>query len=325
MAEPFIVLVLILSSGGGGDPTWSTVTGSAQKAIGEDAVVLAQAPGEAPSDADALALGEKVHANAVVEVSWADPEQVRALLHIHLSRTPAWIDREIRFDPDDSPAERGRTLGFAFGSMISSARTLEPVTPAAEPANTVPAPAAAELPTERAPPSPSPRRSAFAVDVDAIASVGVGGNAEGYGGSVDLRWYALPFVAPRLGAGIRAGPVPPAQASCLTVEGAAGTAFRLLATRNAHPLELGLRTDLLLIRHELTRTSGSTTTRLNRWLSGADFAVEGAWSFAPGISVVVAPGVQAAFGDTQVFAGTKRLATIPIWRAVGELGVRVVF
>jgi hypothetical protein len=163
------------------------------------------------------------------------------------------------------------------------------------------------------------------VDADAIASAGLGGNAEGFGGSLDLRWYALPFLAPRLAAGIRAGPVPPAQASCLTVEGAAGAALRLFATGNAHPVELDLRTDLLLIRHELTRTSGSTTTRLTRWLSGADFAVEGAWSFAPGVFVVVAPGVQAAFGDTQVLAGTKRLATIPIWRAVGELGVRVVF
>jgi hypothetical protein len=35
--------------------------------------------------------------------------------------------------------------------------------------------------------------------------------------------------------------------------------------------------------------------------------------------------VQADFGETQVFAGSKRLASIPVWRAVGELGVRVVF
>jgi hypothetical protein len=324
MAEAFIVLVLVTSPGGGADPTWSAVTGSAQKAIGADAVVLAQAPAQPPSDAEALSLGERVHASAVVEVRWADPEQARALLHIHLPHAEAWVDKEIDFDLQDSPAERGRTLGFAFGSMISSTRGPPEATVHDDsPPDDVVPPTTPEKRPEQVPPIARP--SKVAVDMNAIASAGLGGDAEGFGGSLGLRWYAVRPLALRLGAGIRAGTVPSAQASSLAVEGAAGLALRFFTTRGDRPFELGARADFLVIRHELTRTSSATTTRLSRWLSGADFVLEGVWSFTPGVAVVVAPGVEAAFGDTQVFAGKARLATIPVWRAVGEVGIRMTF
>jgi hypothetical protein len=322
MAEPFIVLVLVLSAGDASPaPTWSTVPASAQKAIGANAVVLLQEAAETPSDAEALSLAERVRASALVEVRWADSSRNKATLRVHVPQSSQWLDRLIEFSDADAPPERGRTLGFAFGAMISQVQHAEEAAPQPPPAPPAEGGQAMVPPARRE----SPRR--FGVEAAAVGRLGIGGDAEGVGGGAGFRWYIVPEFALRAGGDVRTGNVPSARATSLAVEAGAGVGWRPFVSSARRPYELGFRADFLLMALNLTRTSASTatTTTATRWINGADLVVEAGWFPLASVGLVGAAGVETAFGDTNVYVGTVRVATIPVWRAVGELGVRVLF
>src|ERR1700736_5156165 len=100
------LLVLIASGDGGRDasgPVATSMARAVREALGADAQVIIREAARVPSDDDAIALGRELHANAVIELLWKDPEHRRATLHFHADPGAArWTDREVGSDATDA-------------------------------------------------------------------------------------------------------------------------------------------------------------------------------------------------------------------------------
>src|SRR5438067_11028654 len=168
MSAPLIVVVLV-AVGDAHDPSVVSMTTSAEEALGPGTIVVVREAPSTPNDADAMALGDALHANALVEVSWPDADRRRALLHVHASKdAPTWSDREIDFAPNDATPERGRTLGFAVASMIpapSSEATTTAETPSPTPTPTPSATTPLPTPTNVEAPTPSESSARVALEL----------------------------------------------------------------------------------------------------------------------------------------------------------------
>ena len=114
-------LVVLVAAGAARDPTTVAMTAAARDALGGAAVEVRETR-VLPNDEAALAAEANVHAEAVVEVGWADGRHRQATLRLHIATAGGrWIERVVRFKPSDAYAERGRTLGFAVASMLPEA------------------------------------------------------------------------------------------------------------------------------------------------------------------------------------------------------------
>jgi len=326
-AAPLIVVVLV-AVGDAHDPSVVSMTTSAEEALGPDAIVVVRETEATPNDKDALALGDALHADALVEVTWPDADRRRALLHVHASKgAAAWSDREIDFAANDATPERGRTLGFAVASMIpmpsESSASGSPSTSPAPASSATPGPAPA--PTPMGPESPAAGEASstrVALELLGIASAGVGGSATAYGGEVGARFRIAGDFALRLGGGMRFGTVSAATATSSTARIDAGIAWDF-AHAASRRFAFGLRLDAVLLRHALARTDRDEHGV--RWIPGADAFLEAAWSFTPGGAVVLAAGPEVAFGTTQIVVGDATVESIPPVRLLATLGLRARF
>jgi hypothetical protein len=101
----------------------------------------------------------------------------------------------------------------------------------------------------------------------------------------------------------------------------AGPAYRIAIGRT---LELGARTDLLLLQHAAARNRPVETTHA-RWIGAADLVLEAGWSLGPHAGICAGVGAELAFGTTTLNVGGMPVADIPPVRGVGELGARFRF
>jgi hypothetical protein len=95
-------------------------------ALGPSARVVVRETKSEPTDVEALAVEQSDRADAIVELSWGDPQRRQAKLRMHVARSGRWIDRSIGFRPSDADSERGRTIGFAIASILPEAPTEGP-------------------------------------------------------------------------------------------------------------------------------------------------------------------------------------------------------
>jgi hypothetical protein len=323
VSDPLTILVLVTSAHAG-DAATAATSAAARRALG-DAVVLVEARDAMPSLEKADALAERVRAEVVVELDWTDAR--RARLQLHRARTEPWIVRELTFDEVDAPAERGRTLGLTIAAIVRREGESPEEPPASEP------PPAVSATTE----APSTVRSVAsepawigAADVSFAASTGLGGTAGGAGAELGARFFLAPAVALRLGGGVRVGGVPALDdARATTIRIGGGLALRLARFGNpgsgGQPVDIGVRVDVLALRHAVTRDFAGSPTSHSRFVSGADALVEVAWRVAPRVSLGGAGGLEAAFGTTALAVGGAPRAEIPALRALLEMGVRVRF
>ncbi len=323
MLTPALVIILV-SAADARAPEMATVAASAAEALGPNASVIVREVAQLPSDADAEQLEEVLSATAIVELSWSDfAMRRRARLHAHVRI--GWRDRELTFDPGDPAAERGYAVGFAVAALVPPQKPEGK----SEPSHTPGPPPAWVNPAPR----PSPRvapRSFFAVDLVVKASSGVAGYAGGLGGELATRAFNPAGLSARLAVGARLGEIAPARASALTTWAGLGFSVPLLsriATDGAATFELGLRADLLLLRHAFARSARGpdTVSRDSRWIPGVDLMAEGTLAVARDAAVVGAVGAEYAFGATRVFVGDSAVATVPRLRFVFELGLRARF
>jgi hypothetical protein len=156
------------------------------------------------------------------------------------------------------------------------------------------------------------------VEVAAIASSPPSGF--GAGASV-FRAIAAP-IALQLSGGARFGEIPSAQATFAAVQIGGGGMWRAMRSSSWRPFEVDLRADVFVTDLVLHRSGASQS----RWVPEGRVECEGSWFFAaPNAALVLAAGIEATVGTTDVAVGNDIVATIRPFRAVAALGGRVGF
>jgi hypothetical protein len=339
MADPLTIL-LFVATGEGADATTRAMARATREALGPGASVeVRETPTGLTEDA-ALIAEQLGHVDAVVDLTWTDPNHRNATLRVHVARTGRWVGRSIGFMPSDASTERGRTIGFAVVSMLP-----EPVDPPQLPAPAdsaaPPSPLPAESPRAHlaaAPSSPSIDQApppaatsfipSFALDLFAVGAWGVAGDGvNGGGGGVAGAWFPLPSMSLRLSGGVRAGSSGLVQTSTLSVPMTIGVGWHPVRTTMSHPFGISLRADYVLFYESLQYSRLGGGGMMDRWLSGVAATVDALWLFSLDVEAFAGPGLEYAFGTTIVDAQVPRPAqtTLPPLRAVAELGVRVRF
>jgi len=319
MSEALVLVVLL---GTAMDPAAEGVIAAVRRALGPETTVLADTSSVA-SDADALAIGNRVHARAVARVTWSDGAVAR--LHVRVAPSDDWMDDELTFSPQDAASEKGRTVGYALASMVqqlererSDNEVSSPII-AAE-AQPEPPKAAEPVPSIEARPASPSKAPGSDLDLFVQGHGALGGGATAAGGSGGLRWWPFTSVGFRVAVGARAGAIPEADATTTTLFTGAGPAFRIRLSS----LELGVRADLVLLRHSVVRDRTVERARA-RWLGAASLVLEGGWALGPHAGLVAGVGTELAFGKTDVDVGGVTVADIPPVRGIAELGARIRF
>lgn len=334
---PSIAVIVLVIGQAPSDPAAVAFERTLRASLGESAQIDLRAVDADPPDETSAA--QAADADGVVEVSWA-ADGDKARVHCYLTRERRWLDREIAFGPsrasrEREAAERGRLLGFAVGTMFAegAAPPMEVVsTSPAAPAESAPprvsnaaavavAPAApAEGP---APPvGPAPGR---ALEFAGLSSIGIAGPASGFGASAALR---LAWVGPLWGrvflAG-RAGDLKAAQATTVTAWGGVGLALQALPPSAS--LELGCRLDIFMSYFQVSHFSDDDpeAARHSRFLPGVDALIEAGVPLSASAGLYGAIGSELVWGQTEVFTHGNRVATVPPFRAIAELGFRTRF
>ncbi len=319
-----ITLVVVAIALEVGDARTLAFERAARGVLGPDATVLFEHVLEDPPDEDSVARGAR--ADGIVELTLnAD----RARLHCYFPDQARWVDREIYFGsvgaPDDSEAaERGRLLGLAVATMFAGDvdAPSHAASPTPEPAR-APAPLRPPARDRSRPPTAASRR--WTLEFAGTATSGIRGSASELGAAAGLRWSWLGPVALRVFVAGRAGSIPEAQATTRTAQVGGGSSARLAPEDS--PWILGVRADAMLSYFTMSHLSEDDLEADQRFrlLPGCDFLAEGGFRLAETLSLHAGAGVEAMFGSTTVYTHGRRVAVVPPFRAVGELGVRALF
>lgn len=315
-------LVVLLIAREPSDPLSLAFESAAHGVLGEDASIQMLAVDGDPPDDESAARSKG--ADGVVELSWT-ADGSRARIHCYISGEARWVDREVSFGassttPEREASERGRLLGFAAATMFTQEARSEQSgsdTPA-KPPDRVPS----KPPAPTRAPDSSPRRT---LEFAAIASSGLNGAAAGIGATAALR---LALTGPLWARGFltgRTGDVPEAQAATHTALLGAGVALAALPASSR--FALGARVDAFASYFEashLSEDDAAADTR-SRWLPGADLVGEGGFRFAGSAGLFAGLGVEAMFGETELYTHGNLVAVVPPFRIIGELGFRTGF
>lgn len=314
MADPAVVLILILAGGAGERPA-PDVAAAAREALGEDVRVLVESRSETPTDEEARRMGEQVHAAAVAELRWDEEEQRRAYVHLYLGDERRWYDRDLEFRAGDDARERARAVGYLIGAMVrvSLAAQEAPSTPPPQPSPpSVPAPPAAEdRPVDR-----SPRPARFAFDAAADAWTGIGSDARGLGPAMRGHFFFSEHVGLTLGGGVRFGDVGAVDASARVIRLGGGVAARAVF---AERWETIILVEPVAFHHSVVRETPRATR--DRWLFGGRLGTSLCLRLGP-VDPFVGLAIEATAGETAIVFGAERVGEIPAFRAAAEVGVR---
>ena len=304
---------------------------AARRALGNDAKIQTEIVATDPADEDSSA---RPGVDGVVELSFT-PEGNKARIHCYVSKEQRWLDREISFGESRGSVrrettERGRLLGFAVATMFTA--ETEPAleaTPAAvappPPVTAASGPARAVTQSRERPASERSEEKGRSIEFAGIVSSGLDGNAGGLGASAGLRLALTGPVWARLFVAGRAGNIPRAQASTRTALMGGGFALALLP--QAKPIELGARVDLFASYFEASHLSEDDleADRRTRWQAGADFVAEAGLRLTGGAGVLLGLGIEGIAGKTEIYTHGNRVAVVPPFRAIAEVGFRTRF
>ena len=326
MADPTLVLLIVIGASAAERPQGSTVSAAVADALGRDARVLVEERADDPSDAEAAALADAIRGSAVAEISWADAGHARARLHVYLASDRSWYDRDVSFDRADALAERERAIGFVVGAMIRETQGMV-LPPAARTPPVIPTPAPPLISTSTsaaevdARPVPREEERRFGADVAAVATTGIDGDAPGLGPSFRGHVFVTDALSLHAGASLGFGSIEAADARMSTTRIVAGGRARWLTVGRDLSFDLGI--DALAVHHAVHRAEPFADR--SRWLAGAhtDFGL--AWRASAFVEPFATAGVDAVLGNTPIAVAGIRLAQIPPLRAVFELGVKMRF
>jgi hypothetical protein len=314
---------------------------SVQRVLGRDAHVQSELVVDDPPDVETLSRAED--ADGVVEISFSADGQ-KAHLHCYVAREKRWLDREISFGESRGSlrseiSERGRLLGFAVATMYAAEPDID--ASKSEPDLERSPEAKAALPASAAVPGPSVAKAAGASPADtvpqrardprraaefgAVMSSGLGGKAPGIGASAGFRLGLAGPVWGRVFVAGRSGNIPAAQANTRTALLGGGVAIALLPP--ASFIELGLRADAFASYFDVSHLSEDDVEPdlRSRWQAGGDLVAEAGYRFTPSAGVFLGAGIEALLGRTEIYTHHNRVAVVPPFRAVAELGFRTHF
>lgn len=339
MADPAIVLLIVIGVSAGERPRGSVVSGAVAGGLGTNAQVLVEERATSPADADATATADRLGTSAIAEIAWADAAHSRARLHVYLAADRGWYDQTLAFDPADAPEDRERSIGLLVGAMIRARQVDDAVTaPPPEPPAPAPPPLASPAPPpatapvaaiplppnerEESGPGSAPRaRSRLGVDVGGFATAGVGGEAQAFGPAVRGRVFLGDSWSAHGGAAVGFGSLP-AGASMTTTRIALGGRRRFVTFRRPD-LALDAAAEVLVVHHAVRRSDPAASR--DRWLSGGHLDLGAAWSVTRAVEPFATIGADVVLGATPITLAGERVAQIPPVRATVEAGARVHF
>lgn len=319
----------------GGTAMVSTFQQAVERVLGSDARIQTQLVASDPPDEESASKAQDVE--GVVELSFS-PDGKKARLHCYLSSEKRWLDREISFGESRGSvrseiSERGRLLGFAVATMYAGdtndpEREPQEAAPPAKPkVAPVPRPIPESINPARDQPEPahSPPPARHLAEFGAIVSSGLDGPASGLGASAGFRLGLTGPLWARLFVAGRSGNIPAAQASTRTALMGGGLALALLPETAS--FELGARLDAFASYFDASHLSEDDieADRRSRWQAGADLVAEGGWRFTRSAGVFSGVGVEAILGKTEIYTHHNRVAVVPPFRAIAELGFRTRF
>jgi hypothetical protein len=195
------------------------------------------------------------------------------------------------------------------------------------------APSPPQTATPARPPSPerpSPEGGkhlpTVTLDIVGLASTGVGGSFDGFGGGLAGQYFVGTVFALRLGGGVLSGTVPEAAATTLSVLGSAGLTLAPFRTAPGRPFGFAAHVDYALIYESMTHFStNAPSTTLARWQSGVQAMAEVEWLLPSLVGFVGGVGVQDVLSPTYVEVRNVQVANLPEVRLLAEIGVRARF
>ncbi|HEY6080665.1 MAG TPA: hypothetical protein VIW29_17745 [Polyangiaceae bacterium] len=326
------------------DPVALAFERAARGVLGPEAkLALLEVEQDPPDDESAA---RAAGADGVIELSWTGSGE-SARIHCYIARDQRWVDREIQFspstvDPHREASERGRLLGLAAATMFSgdadeAADTSASPSTASDGSSDATAAAAAKpaaVATEDKAGAPPASDNASRAGVDTrnrvlefagTFSAGIHGTAAGLGASAGARLALAGPLWARFFASGRAGSIPEAQATTLTVLGGAGLCLGWRPAQS--PFELGVRLDGFVSYFQASHLSEDDVEpdRQSRWLPGADLLAEAGVRFTASAGLFLGGGLEAVPGRTEIYTHGVQVAVVPPLRALGEFGFRAQF
>lgn len=338
MADPTLVLLVLLAGPRGGEPMDDATVGTAvREALGRETRVLVD-PGHAQlADDDATATAARIHADAVATIAWVDERRTSARVHMFVTADNRFYDRELTFQPADDRRERERAVGFLVGAMVRAAQSEQEARVEAPPVVVTPAPreppppppppvaprdVVAPPPPVAAPPRSAPRR-ALAIEAAAAGSAGVGGAALGVGPQLAIAWYPWARVALRASGSALFGAIPHAGAASIATRITAGASYRAwsFGAGSRGSIEIGVAA--VAVDHRVRRDDPPATR--DRWIGGAQLGLRGGWQLSELVEVFASMTGELVAGNTPLVVGTRTEGQIPPGRALAGAGIALKF
>lgn len=330
------VVAILIAVGGVSSPMTQAVTdamtGAVAEALGPETSLVLRTT-SSPSDDEALAIERELGAAAIARILWDGPDQTVGVLRAHVSASDRWFERRVTFSPADSRTERGRTLGFAFASLLLTDRgpALPPAPPVAAARPGPGNPISPDTPVailKALPPGPEASEHtsvrALAIEFAGLAATGVGGPARSLGASMRAEWALRGGLFARAGVAARVGQVPGLNGEDTLAGMGAGVAFRpWLPDAGKHPLGFGVTLEALGLYQDLShRASSGNTLHDGRLLGGATGAAEAAWRMTRALDLFASLGAEVVFSSIDVAVAGRNIATLPIVRPTAQIGLR---
>ena len=302
MPSPLIVVVVVTLADSGSDATHA-MTRTVQEALADTALVMVHEEAR-PDDNVALTnLGNTMHANAVVVVQWNDTGH--ASVRVYRTELKAWTTRDVAFNANDPPNERGRTLGFGIASIVRAGTPEEPEKPPPPP------PAPRDAPAASGSTAALPRW-----DAEAAGQASLANSATSWGGSVGAGFRVVDRLTLRASFAGRAGSIDDADASSTYLRVTGGTSWALAF----HRFTFGPRLEVGAIRQQASRSDASSGAR---WSGVVDARAEASAFVIPRLAIVLGVGGEVVLQRVPIRVDTMQVTSLPPARMVGSLGVRL--
>jgi hypothetical protein len=312
---PAAVLAILVAAGEAGSPVTAAMTDAAAEVVGNAGAVRIVEAG-ALSDSEALRTERQLSTRVVVQLAWADAQHLRARLRLHAARTDRWINRELAFAEADTPAERGRAVGFAIASMLPEGDPSLALATSDEPREEVRALA--------------PVPGSNVIDATFLAGAGLGGPAGGLGGRLAYERFVIPRASVDLALAVRLDRISNLDARELTSSIGLGGSYWLAAPTSADRIGLAMRSEALLIYESVAHADAAgATSWKGHALLGVGASVEGTLRVTRALELVLRGGAELAFGTVDVTVVATRSASgtarLPASRALAGIGLRARF